>query len=208
MIRKYPPNRMFGMLVVLLAMAVYFSYDLYINENRHNTQQIHFKGSASPEALPQKITPKAIPPASNTEVEGSRPEDVLISPNAIIVIEKKYTRCGHVISNTINVPADMVNLTESQLKLAFKNYKVTKFSPEKIIILKELEMKCSNHFILKEKDGFVAVYYQQPINGILLKEVTPLLVKNLPEKEKSRLKQGLKVESQQELAQTLEDLGS
>jgi len=205
MIRRYPPNRMFSILVILIAMAAYFSYDLYIRENQSNTKQIQFRENT----IPKKIISQAMPPqVPNTEVQGSRPEDTIIRPGAIIIIEKKYTKCGHVISSKIDVPIDMINLTESQLKLAFKNWNIVKFSPEKIIISQKIHSKCRNHFILKEKDGFVAVYYQQPIDGIALKEVTPLLAKNLPQKERSRLKDGIKIESQKELAQTLEDLGS
>jgi len=209
MIRRYPPNRMFSILIVLLAMAAYFSYDLYTRDNQLNKHQIQFSGSTQPKSLPQKTTPQAtIPQISNTQLQVSRPENILIRPGTILIMQKKYTKCRHVISTKITAPPDMVNLTEGQLRLAFKRWEITKFSPEEVIMLKKIQTKCSHHFILKEKDGFVAVYYQQPIDGIALKEVTPLLVKNLPQKEKSRLKDGIMIESPQALAQTLEDLGS
>jgi len=209
MIRRYPPNRMLSILVVLLAMAAYFSYDLYTRETQSNKQNLRFQASPISDVSPQKVSPQETPPrTSNTEVQGSRPESSIIRPNAILITEKKYTKCGHVITSRIDIPQDMVNLTESQLKLVYKSWEIKKFSPQEIILSKEIASKCYNHFIIKEKDGFVAVYYQQPIDGISLKEVTPLLVKNLPQKEKERLKEGIKIESQQELAQTLEDLGS
>ncbi|MGE5473632.1 MAG: BofC C-terminal domain-containing protein [Ignavibacteriales bacterium] len=209
MIRRYPPNRMLSILVVLLAMAAYFSFELYSKEHQSNNYQLQYKGKALPQNLQKDTTPKTVSPQSfNTEVQGNRPEDNIIRPGAIIIIEKKYTKCGHVSSTQIDAPEDMVNLNESQFKLVFKNWNVSLFSPEKVILSKEIQTKCMNHFILKEKDGFIAVYYQESINGISLKEVTSISVENLPQKEKSRLKEGIKIESVQDLAQTLEDLSS
>lgn len=209
MIRRYPPNRMLSILVVLIAMAAYFSFELYSKEHQLNNYQIQYKGNSLPEKPKNESSTKNVPPqVSNTEVQGSRPEDTLIRPGTIIIIEKRYTKCGHTVSTKIDVPIDMVNLNESQLKLAFKGWEITNFLPKKVVLIKEVQTKCINHYILKEKDGLVAVYYQQPINGVSLKEVTPLSVKNLPQKERSRLKEGIKIESPQELAQTLEDLGS
>lgn len=210
MIRRYPPNRMLSILVVLLAMTAYFSYDLYIRGNELSKQQTRIKENTVPENINNKvIMPKIIPPqTSNTEVQGGRPEIDMIRPGASLIIEKKYSKCGHIVSTKTPIPIDMVNLTEEQLKMAYKNWSIKKFSPEEIVITKTIPGKCRNHFIVKEKDGFVAVYYQQAIDGISLKEVTPLLTKNLPQKEKERLKEGIKIESQQELAQTLEDLGN
>jgi len=209
MIRRYPPNRMLSILLVLLAMAAYFSYDLYTRETKSNKPNLRFQASPISNVSPQKALPQEAPPkTSNTEVQGSRPESNIIRPGAVLIFENKYTECGHVITSKLDIPQDMVNLTENQLKLVYKNWEIKKFSPLEIILSKKIDSKCYNHFILKEKDGFVAVYYQQPIDGISLKEVTPLLVKNLPLREMQRLKEGIKIESQEELAQTLEDLGS
>lgn len=209
MIRRHPPHKMLSFLIILLAMLGYFSFDLYSREQskvKHGIPEIeNMESSPNPNL---QNPPGNLPEPPNTDVEGGRPEDKVIRPGAKLIIEKRFSVCGHVSRKQTNVPNDMINLTEQQLKSAYKNWSIKSFSPEEIILYQEVNTKCSNHFILKEKDGLVAVYYQTPVNGISLKEVTPILVENLRAQDKERLKTGIKIESQQELAQVLEDLGS
>ena len=209
MFRRHPPHKMLSLLLVMLAMLSYFSFDLYSREHakvRHGVP--YMENISNPSIQPIPKAPETSQENQNTEVQGSRPEDISIQPGAVIVLEKKYTHCGHVYRKQANVPNDLVNLTQDQLKLAYKDWVIKKFSPNEIIIVQEIDSKCPNHFILKDKDGMVAVYYQNPVNDITLKEVTPILVKNLPTKDKEKLKTGIRAESKQELAQILEDLGS
>ncbi len=209
MIRRHPPRKMLSLLIILLAMLGYFSFDLYSREQskvKHGMPEIENLGSSPNPNLQNPPGDLQVPP--NTEVEGDRPEDKVIRPGAKLIMEKRFTGCGHVSRKQTYVPNDMINLTEQQIKTAYKNWSIKSFSPEEITLYQEVNTKCPNHFILKEKDGLVAVYYQTPVNGINLKEVTPILVENLRMQDKERLKAGIKIESQQDLAQVLEDLGS
>jgi hypothetical protein len=207
--RKHPPHKMLSLLVVLLAMLSYFTIDLYTHEQSSSKSGSHGSGNTI-------IAPKIdqVPPienknsAPNKDVAGSRPENNVISPGAKISMEKHYLNCGHAITNEINAPANIVNLTEQQLKLAYTGWVIQKFTPLEVVISQDVNSKCPYHYILKEKDGYVAVYYQTPINSISLKEVTPILVSNLKSEDQENIKAGIKIESQQDLAQRLEDLGS
>ena len=206
--RKHPPHKMLSLLVILLVMLSYFTIDLYTHE------QSRTKGNSGYGNIMIAPDSKPKPPAEKTnnvpnkEVEGSRPESSVISPGARISMEKRYLNCGHAITNQIDAPANIVNLTEQQLKLAYAGWGIKKFTPLEIVISQDINSKCPYHYILKEKDGYVAVYYQTSINGISLKEVTPILVSNLRSEDQEKLKTGIKIESQQNLAQRLEDLGS
>lgn len=203
MIRRHPPHKMLSLLIILLAMIGYFSVDLYFRE--------HAKTAPDTRDMNMPLNPGSntgTPDSQNIAAEGERPENKIILSGAVIIMEKKYTACKHIIKKQIDAPADMAGLTEFQLKLAYKDWMVKKFTPSEIILYQEVQSKCPNHFILKEKDGFVSVYYQTPVNGITLKEVTPIPVSNLRSEDRKRLETGMNIESQEELAQALEDLGS
>lgn len=204
MIKGYPPNKMLMILLVLVVMSCYFSFDLYTKQHTKPTPAPvpELESTTQPE---NQITAPAQPIA---EAEGNRPENKTVSPNAKIIMQKQYTKCGHIVEKQMDVSNDMVNLTEEQLKLAYKDWEIKKFSPEEIVILQKVDTKCPDHFILKNKDGYVAVYYQTPINNVSLKEVTSIQITNLRTNDKDRLEKGIYVESQKELAQMLEDLGS
>lgn len=207
MIRKHPPHKMLSLLVILLVMLSYFSFDLCRSKDTPKRPMIPETKNITVQP-DQNLSGNLQNQSNIDEVESNRPEEQSIRPSTILIIEKMFTRCGHIIRNQSQTPSDLVNLTEKQLKLAYKDWIIKKFSPEKVIISQNIDSKCPNHFILKAKDGLVAVYYQTPVNDISLKEVTPILVENLRSKDKERLESGIKIESQQELAQALEDLGS
>ncbi len=210
MIRRHPPHKMLSLLVILLAMVVYFSLDLYWREHqpKSNSGLPQTNNAADSPSRSKPDTVNTPEPGPDTRVEGGRTEDKTIHPNASIVTEKKYTTCGHIIRKRTAAPEDMVNLTESQLQKAYRDWTVKEFTPDQVVIYQEVHSKCPDHFVLKDKDGLVAIYFQTPINGVTLKEVTPISVRNLRSQDRTRLKSGIKVESSKELAQVLEDLGS
>ncbi len=210
MIRRHPPHKMLSLLIILLAMVVYFSLDLYWRENQSKSDSgtPQTKNVTDSRSQTGPDTDNAPEPQSDTKVEGGRAEDKIIGPDAVIITEKRYTVCGHVIKKHTSVPEDMVNLTEYQLQKAYKDWTLKEFSPNQVVIYQEVHSKCPDHFVLIDKDGLVAIYYQTPVDGVSLKEVTPISVKSLRSQDRNRLKSGIKVESKKELAQVLEDLGS
>ena len=57
-----------------------------------------------------------------------------------------------------------------------------------------------------ERDGFVAVFYEDRDMNIRLKEQTDIPLAALPETEVQQLKEGLKIEGEENLAKILADL--
>lgn len=139
-------------------------------------------------------------------------EDVSIQPSvsedAIFTRKTHYLVCGHTITEDSKVTNDIANLTEMQFKIAYSDWNVEKFGGEGITISRTLNKKCQEHYIVKEKDGKVAVYYQNPVDGVSLKEMTNIHVVNLTKLDQEKLKQGIEINSAQALAELLEDYGS
>lgn len=131
-----------------------------------------------------------------------------VSSNTNLTKKYFYTGCHHTVVQDTKAPNDMLNLSEEQFRIAYKDWNIEKFSPSQIIISKSVNGKCPYHYVVKIKDGEVAVFYQVPIAGVSLKELTNIDVSSLPKADQTRLKQGIIVNSNEELAELLEDLGS
>ncbi len=128
--------------------------------------------------------------------------------NAVLVKRTIYKVCGHNIDQKSMLPKEQQEFTLEQFKELYSEYNIEKFSPEEIIISKQLNLKCPNHFIVKEKDGKVAVLYQIPVGGISVKEITNIDVSNLSITDQERLRLGIIINSNEKLAEILEDFGS
>jgi hypothetical protein len=143
----------------------------------------------------------------------STPAIKVVDPNAIksgalLIYETKYKVCGHVIKQQMVMPSDLVGLSKVNMSQTYTDWKIKEYSPLKVMLYKEEEGKCASHYIIKDRNGLVAVYYQVPIDGIDLKQVTQIQTANLREGDQAHIKSGIMIESDEELANVLEDLGS
>lgn len=132
----------------------------------------------------------------------------IVSDDAIFVRVTRYSVCGHTIKESGTVTKDISSLTEMQFRTAYSDWNVERFSTDEIMISKEFNEKCPNHYVVKEREGKVSVYYQKPVNGATLKEMTNIPILNLSNEDQKRLKAGIEVNSNQSLAELLEDFGS
>ena len=60
-------------------------------------------------------------------------------------------------------------------------------------------------YIIKDKDGYIAVYIIDENGKEILRNTTKIVTRYLPDIDKMKLKEGIKVNSKEELNKTLED---
>ena len=145
------------------------------------------------------------------ESENLETENVInqnIGSDVNFIRKTYYIECQHTILQNSKAPKDILNLTEDEFKLAYKDWQVDKFSPVEIIVSKTINGKCPNHYIVKQRDRKVTVFYQEPVAGVSLKELTNIDVSSLSKTDQDRLIEGIIVDSNEKLAELLEDLGS
>lgn len=118
-------------------------------------------------------------------------ENVSISPNASIIFFKYYKLCNHTIQKKEIVSEEMVNLTQSEFKNLYSNWKVTKFTNSEIELYKEFDGHCGEHYLVKSLDGYVAIYYLNENNSTELKEQTDISVKYLALEDMNELENGV-----------------
>lgn len=128
--------------------------------------------------------------------------------DAVLIQKTKYTKCNHTLIQSSQVPEDIKKLGKEQFKALYSEWNVENYTPSEIIISRSINKKCPEHYVLNIKNGKVAVYYQTPVEGVYLKELTNIEVVNLTKADQIRLNQGILIDGNQKLAEILEDLGS
>lgn len=135
-------------------------------------------------------------------------EETKISPYAKLIIEKKFTKCGHTTVEVIDVPSELINMTEKEIMKKYENWEVRSFNSKEVSLYREISANCNDHFVLKDKDGFLAIYTNVTDDKMNLKEVTDIDVSSLPSGDMENLKRGIFIYGQDELSSILEDFNS
>ncbi len=128
-----------------------------------------------------------------------------ISPNAFITFERIYKECGHTTSEFLEVPQEFVNLTESELKEKYTDWNIEKFTDEDIVLSKEEEGSCNEHYIIKDVDGTVVVYHVLDNGEEEEYMVTDIATEYLTDTDKIEMENGIEVNGKQNLNQLIED---
>lgn len=142
---------------------------------------------------------------NNVRVDLASAHDVKISPNATLIMQKKYKKCVHTIEDVVKVPYDAVNKTKEEFKEIYKDWEIKKFSEKEIIIYKELEEMCNEHYVLRELDGVIAIYTKNEFEEENLVEVTNVLTKYLPDVDLQSLQEGISLYGKEKLTYMLQD---
>ena len=141
---------------------------------------------------------------SNTLVEETSSEGEKISPNCSIIFRRHYNDCGHTIEQYSNIPTELVNKTEEDLQEQYQGWTIEEFSRNQIILYREFDSECGEHYILREKDGKVVVYLKTGDTEELVEE-TDIATEFLTETDKIELQNGIEANGRVELNQLIED---
>ncbi|MCI8353269.1 MAG: hypothetical protein HFJ58_06850 [Clostridia bacterium] len=128
-----------------------------------------------------------------------------ISPNATLILKRKYKECGHIIKEYKRITDDLVNLTEKELIEKSKEWEIEEFSNMEVVLIKEVEGVCNEHYVLREKDGVIAVYKIDKDTKEELEELTGISIEYLTENDKMEIQQGIMVYGKEELNSILEN---
>lgn len=127
------------------------------------------------------------------------------SPNCILTLKTYYNVCGHLIEKKENIKKTEVNMTEEELKNKFQEWEVQKFTSTEIILYKEVNEFCDEHFLLKEQDGYITIFKLNQDNSAEFFQTTEIPTEYLTEEDLTKIKQGITVYTEKELNKTLED---
>ncbi len=181
-------------IIIIILFGVFFYIGLKVDkENNHN-----LLGSINNLQIEEEKV------ESENVVETTTFEEKT-TPNTILTLQKYYTECGHTIETSNALPEEEVNLTEDEIREKYADWNLEFFSMEEIILLKEVDSFCGEHYLVTEKDGFIAISTVDQDGTVTFKEKTNISVEYLPETDRITLKNGLMVYGTEELNKLIED---
>ena len=131
--------------------------------------------------------------------------DANISPNAILIKKIYYEACDHLIREAENIPEELVNKTEEDVKEAYSDWKIEEFSPTQIILYKTQSGNCGEHYFVQDHNGVIGIYITDEYGVKTLQEDTEISTQYLPEEDLTNLKAGIEIIGKTNLTEFLED---
>lgn len=157
----------------------------------------------------QKVETKLVSTEQNIqngiELISTSYAEVKASPNCLFEFKTYYKGCKHTTTKRENIPEELVNKTEIEMQDRYKDYKIEEFTANNIVLYQEKEGICDEHYLLKENNGYIAIYKIDNTGKEILKENTQIVTTYLPETDKQNLKNGIKIIGKENLSLTLED---
>ena len=189
------------LIVVIIAIGVVLGIFIYNNNQNNKNKSNIIENEIN--IISEKVTDDCIEEMPE-EIETTSQEEK-ISPNCLVVLKKYYEECNHTINEYVDVPQDLVNGTEEDLKKEYPYWQIEKYSSSEIILYKEFNSNCGQHFVVKEDEGKITVYKINENNEEEIYEKTEISVEYLSETDKSKISEGIRVNGIEELNQLLED---
>lgn len=191
---------LYSMIVVIIIIAVVAGILLFQGSEKNN--KVNTVQNSIENVVKQK-EPENIVQTTNTISVNSEQEKV--SPKAVLILKKEYTECGHTIKQYSKLPENLVNCTKEEIQEAYSDWEIEKFSPQEVILIKQEAGICREHYLLKEKDGKIAIYKIGENEEETLKEETEISTQYLTPTDLLKIQQGIKVYGEEGLNSALED---
>ena len=128
-----------------------------------------------------------------------------VSSNAILILKKYYIQCDHTINEYVDLPKELVNMTKDEVQKHYPDWEVIGFEKGKVILYKEFDEVCGEHFKLRVENGKVVVYIVDTDGKESLYEKTNISSEYLTETDLINMQDGLEIYGKEELNQIIED---
>lgn len=140
--------------------------------------------------------------------EASAVKEDTITESTKIVYEYYYDEDGYIERVEDKPPYYLLELDRESLEEKMQDWQVLEFSQKEVVMRKTISAKGAQNYIIGEYEGLVAVYYEEPVNGESVMDITDTPVSSLPEEEQIRIKNGIKIKGQNELIKCMENYES
>ncbi|MGN1311033.1 MAG: BofC C-terminal domain-containing protein [Clostridia bacterium] len=142
---------------------------------------------------------------TNTEIPTSMSEEK-VSINTEIIEKVYYKECDHIIETPVKNIEKYINMDEEDIRKSFQGWEIEEFTPEKLVLYKQEEDFCNEHFLIKDVDGYVTIYTLNSLDNVLeILETTEIETKYLTDTDKKNLIDGIKVYTKKDLNKVIED---
>lgn len=196
------------LIIVIIVIGVSAGIFIYNNKKGNKQENNIIKNELN--EISEKITDDCV--GEWEELEEQAKKDIetnsseeKISPNCSLTLKRYYRKCEHTLNEYTDIPEKLVNKTQEDLEKEYPDWEIKKFSSTKIILYKEYEEECGEHFILRNDNGKITIYRVNENNGEEVYEKTDISVDYLTETDKIEIQNGIRVNGKEELNQIIED---
>ncbi|MDD3394328.1 MAG: hypothetical protein PHG19_06770 [Anaerotignum sp.] len=134
--------------------------------------------------------------------------EVTVKKEGKIIYQYFYTKDAITKEVKEPVPDFLEGLNREQMQSIYSGWQIVYFSPEKVILRCSVVGKSSEVFLLKEYNGYLAVFEEDSEKKMRLKELTEVPLSVLPEAERQQLIEGIYVLGEENLVRLLSDFTS
>lgn len=183
---------------IIVILGVITGIRLYNKTNKEVEKNNYFNGTSTEVVTIEDRTSIAntISTMSTTEKTTSK---------TLIIFKTYYAKCNHYINEYKDIDASCVNLTEEEFEEKYKTWKLTGFSPEEVILEKQEDTYCNQHYLLKLNDDTIVIYLIDEFGNEKEYERTDITSEYLTTEDVLNLKSGIKVYGKENLISTMED---
>ncbi len=191
-------------IVIIGMIAAIFIYNKRSNNEQNNVEKTINK-------ISEKVTDECtedwekLREQANQNILQTNSNEPKVSPNCMVVLQKYYKKCNHLINEHIDVPGNLVNKAEEDVQSNYENWQMKEFSPTQIILYREYDAECGEHYVLRNKDGKIAIYRINENEDEELYEETEIAINYLTETDKVNIQNGIRVNGDENLNQLIED---
>lgn len=156
----------------------------------------------------EPVTDECVDEANNfeeIEIEETNSNEEKTSPNCKLTMKRYYNECGHSIEEYASLNNELVNKTKDEIQQVYSAWTIDKFSNDEIIISRSFDSQCGEHYIVRDKDGKVAVYLLSGDGTETELQKTEISTEFLTEADKLELQNGISANGKQELNQVIEN---
>lgn len=141
----------------------------------------------------------------NNKIAEANSKEEKLSPNAVITYEKFYKDCEHTVRKYEKIPNSMVNAKRQDIEEKYKDWVIKEFSIEKIVLYKEVDGNCNEHYMLRDVEGKINIYKLDEDGNEELMNETDIATEYLTKADKINMENGLIVYGRESLNKLLED---
>ena len=182
--------------IIVAVIAFVFGAYIYNKKTARNDEPVNIEKLSQVEEIKEN--------SIYNEIETSTSESK-VSPNAIVNEKRYYKKCDHLIRETVDIPEELVNMSEEDVKKYYAGWNIEKYTPTEITIYKEFSGICNEHYIVKKNGNVLGIYIENDDGAEEWLEDTQIEIQYLPEEDIKNFEVGVKVVGKTNLNLFLED---
>lgn len=137
-------------------------------------------------------------------VETTAKVEEKISYDAKFSLKRYYDKCGHFRLSNVELPVELINLTEEEVKKIYDEWNVEEFSSDNVVLSQNIDDICDEHFVIKLGDENIEIFHQK-YNDLEFYKTTNISKDYLTSTDISNLKEGIFVFGTRNLNSVIED---